>query len=127
MFIFLSYPKSFAQADLLGHWEGNCIIEKMNKTGISFCDFCPFSITENQRTIEFKEFEMVFKNNHFDLLIDSVSTKVDYKFDDELKILEFIYKEKTHKFKALRVAHKTTNIYKLKDLDGGYLLLNKKE
>jgi hypothetical protein len=124
--ILFSTQKIIGQVDLSGHWLANCIIEKSDKASIAFCDFCPYSVTENNTSINFKVFEMDFEEDYFNLIIDSVLTKVDYKIEEDIETIEFVFKEKTYRFKILIVFKSSYSNYILKDSDGMLILLEKK-
>jgi hypothetical protein len=119
--------KSFGQIDLLGHWTAHCIIERLDKSSIVFCDFCPYGISEDKANINFEVFEMDFENDYFNLIIDSISTKVDYKMEKEFDTIEFTYKEETYRFKVLSIFNNTTTNLLLKDSEGMLILLEKNE
>jgi len=121
------FPQSiFGQIELSGKWTGKCIIENIDETSISFCDFCPREMNKESSTITFNQFEIEFKNDYFLLYVDEIlKGKSKYLLDESLKTLDFTFNDENYKFKVLTVMSADQNKYILKSEEGGLILLEK--
>ena len=121
----ITIQKSVGQIDLSGNWDANCVFEKTDKASISFCELCPYKMSEDKHVLSFEKFAMVFEKDTICLIINSVPTKVTYKIDNDIDIIEFTFNKKNYKFKILKIESKDIK-YIMKDNDGSLILLEKK-
>ena len=121
----LTSQKSIGQINLTGKWTASCIIEKMNRQTITYCELCPVVLSEDKSTVKFEQFQMVFNKETLTLIINGVSTKVDCKFNEDFDSISFGFKKLSFTFKLLS-AGKKSDMYILKNEDGTMLLLEKK-
>lgn len=125
LIIIIYSQKCFGQVNLSGKWKANCVFEKGDNGSIKFCTICPHGLSTDQTTMHFRSFEMVFEKDYLNIIIDSISTKVNYKLDVKSDMIEFPYGGKNYKYKLLYVVEKTMIKYILKDDAGTMILIDK--
>ncbi|MEI7660581.1 MAG: hypothetical protein WCK34_00205 [Bacteroidota bacterium] len=125
LFTMLTAQKSMGQFNLTGKWTARCVIEKMNRETIAYCELCPKMLSEDHKRLMFEKFRMVFEKDNLTLVINGISTKVDYKFNEDFDSISFSFKKLSFTFKLLSVVGKN-DLYILKNEDGAMLLLEKK-
>jgi hypothetical protein len=114
------------QSYLYGEWTAYCVIENRGKRSVDFCSICPVEISEDGRYLSVKTFEIIVDDTFIDLIIDSLSQKVQYQYNNDKKELEFTYQEEKQKFKILQVKGMEQTIL-MRDSKGMLLFLEKKE
>lgn len=127
--ILLSGHKSIAQIDLSGKWTAYCVIGKPSYNAISFNTFCQYTFSEGGTEIRIETPTLFFDSDkdYFELITESNTEKVPYHIDQELHIIDLIYRETSYSFSILTVATYPEFSYILKSDVGGMVYLVRKE
>ncbi len=124
--IFVSQAnKSFSQNPLIGAWDVYCVVDNSGENSISFCDFCAFKLSDDQKSISFNILKLKVTVEKLNFTRDESTKSIDYSYNEKESTIEFTYLNQEYSFIVLTIMDVSEGRYILQNKDSSLVYLEK--